>query len=234
SDEGVFGAFLLISGEGEWLVRNIAQFGDNRARIGSDGDDISFGFAGLFLFVAAAADEEQAGGAGELIRLHDGEPMLPEGSVDLVGGEPRLRNHIDDVRGIAFAPDGTHQMPRVVRIWRGDVTVERGLRTQPRALGGRGEQGHNPKEQRGSEREGGSQRQMQQPRRCAEAKRGCRFAGAPFFVRPHASHLTLDSAPFSSRLENTPRPAHEIEKIELRRKANYAPPTQMACARHSG
>ena len=129
SDEGVFAAFLIVTGECEWLVGNIAQFGCHRSRTGGNGDDISFGLRGWFLFVAAAADEEQAGGAGELVRLHDGEPMLPERPVDLVGGEPRLRNHIDDVGGIAFAPDGIHEMPFVVRIRRRDVTVESRLGT---------------------------------------------------------------------------------------------------------
>ena len=81
---------------------------------------------GLALRVAAG-DEEEAGRVGDRIRLDDGQPVPPFRPVDVAGGQPPLRDHFEDVRGVPLARPGRHDREPEGRVRRLDVAIEGGF-----------------------------------------------------------------------------------------------------------
>ena len=60
-------------------------------------------------------------------------PVFPERPIDFVGGQPRLRSHLQNEGRLVFARKAPHQVETVIRIGRGNIPVERG-----HLAGGRG------------------------------------------------------------------------------------------------
>src|SRR5664279_6129711 len=59
------------------------------------------------------------------VRPDDGQPMLPEGPVHLIGREPGLGGHLQDMSSLAFAWKGGHKAITVVGIGCGNIIIQR-------------------------------------------------------------------------------------------------------------
>src|SRR5207249_3407692 len=59
--------------------------------------------------------------------------MFPDRAVHLSLCAPGLRSEFEHIALVAFARDGIHQLPRIRRIWFGDVAVESCLLHRGRA-----------------------------------------------------------------------------------------------------
>jgi len=85
---------------------------------------------GGWIAVGARADEEQRLAVLHLCRLHDGEPMLPDGAIHLLRRPPSLRCQFEDV-GLEtlletlVTGDGLDQLPAVDIVALLHVAVER-------------------------------------------------------------------------------------------------------------
>src|SRR5438477_13186714 len=53
--------------------------------------------------------------------------MLPEGAVNLICSQPRLRGHLQEERGLTLAWDRSDQVKVVIGVERGNVAIQSGL-----------------------------------------------------------------------------------------------------------
>ena len=127
-DDVVFPALLVLRvREGERLVRDHADFGDDRAGLLGDADRARLSVSGSGVGVVALPDEEERLVVLHLRRLHDGHPVFPHRLVDIGFRAPGLRCHLEDKGGVAVAGFCRDQLPFVGGVGLGDVGIERGL-----------------------------------------------------------------------------------------------------------
>ena len=123
-DERVLLASLLFASEHQRLVGHHLQFGQHRfGRNGDLGQGV-IGALGRVAAVGTAADEEQRFRAGYGVGSDNGQPMLPERPVHLIGGEPGLRGHLQHVGGAVLGLIRGDEAVGVVRVGRGHVLVK--------------------------------------------------------------------------------------------------------------
>src|SRR5580692_3871016 len=77
--------------------------------------------------MASAADEEECGSGAGLIRSHEGEPMRPNGLLDLCGAAPRLTGERNDKRRRARLLVLPNELPGVTGIRLRQISVECGF-----------------------------------------------------------------------------------------------------------
>ena len=127
-DEVVFGAgFIRGIGEAERLVGDHAEVGDDG--VGFDGDlfgsGAGFGWRGIG--VSAAADEEECFFVGQFFGLGDGEPVFPDGLVDVGCRAPGLGCEFQNVGSVGVCFGFVDELPCVDIVFLGDVAVEGSL-----------------------------------------------------------------------------------------------------------
>ena len=127
SNEGILLSAFGFAGKHQRLVGYHLQFRHHRFGSPSDPDHVAIGRCGCFAVIGAAANEQQRLRMDYRVRPDDVQPVFPDGAVHLVGREPGLGGHFQNIGREILAPDGVHDTVAVVRVGRGDVFVQRRL-----------------------------------------------------------------------------------------------------------
>src|SRR5690349_21501736 len=94
--------------------------------------------------MTSTIDEEQTDGTAHFVGLHEGKPVLPNGTAHLVCRKPSLRNEVDHVGRVTLTLNGARKAERIIGVRRLHVPIERGAFARGGAVlrgrkGGQGE-----------------------------------------------------------------------------------------------
>ncbi len=123
-DNRVLTAGFGLTGERDRLIGDVLKHAGDRAGGQCERSEDGVGSRGRLAADVAAGNEEESDIGLDRLGLDNDQPVLPDGVIDLGGGQVLLRGEIDDVGGVTVTRDGVDQLPFVVRIGCGDVFIE--------------------------------------------------------------------------------------------------------------